>query len=411
MKILNKKKILVCFGTRPEAIKLAPVIKEFSKRSGFIMKIVVTSQHRHMLDQVLRLFEIVPDYDLNVMTPQQTLESLTSKILVSLSEVLGAEKPDCIVVQGDTTTTFAASLAAFYQRIPVVHVEAGLRTYQKFAPFPEEVNRQMTSCLSDWHFPPTPRAAKALLKENISNEKVFVVGNTVIDALLKVVEQTRIQDGTFRKQFDMIDCGKPMILVTGHRRENFGQGFMNICYAIQRVAKANPEVEIVYPVHLNPNVQTPVKKVLTGLSNVHLIPPQDYLTFVWLLDHSYLVLTDSGGVQEEAPSLGKPVLVMRETTERPEALEAGVACLVGTDIERIVQKVQRLLDKKSSYQEMAHAENPYGDGKSSWRIAEVLERVLGLQPQSHDMNLEMFEYSSHLNPIQGKGKLSAVSSG
>jgi len=409
--MLNKKKILVCFGTRPEAIKLAPVIKEISGREAFEVKVVVTSQHRKMLDQALELFEIVPDYDLNVMTPMQTLGSLTSTILLTMSDVLSTEKPDCIMVQGDTTTTFAVSLAAFYQRIPVIHVEAGLRTYQKFSPFPEEINRQMTSCLSDWHFPPTARSRKALLKENIPGERVFVVGNTVIDALLNIVPKTQSYDAVFRQQLNMIDFNKRMVLVTGHRRENFGHGFMNICYAIQRLAKANPEVEIVYPVHLNPNVQTPVKKLLTGLSNVHLIAPQDYLAFVWLLDRCYLVLTDSGGVQEEAPSLGKPVLVMRETTERPEAVEAGVACLVGTDTERIASKVQQLLDDKIVYREMARAQNPYGDGKSSWRIAEVLEKVLDPNGKSYDANFELFEFSSRTDKLLVKEKLSAVSGG
>jgi len=409
--LLNKKKILVCFGTRPEAIKLAPVVKELSRRPAFNVKVVVTSQHRQMLDQALELFEIVPEYDLNVMTPQQTLESLTSTILVSLSEVLSRERPDCIVVQGDTTTTFAVSLAAFYQRIPVVHVEAGLRTYQKFAPFPEEINRQMTSCLSDWHFPPTTRARKALLKENIPGERVFVVGNTVIDALLGVVQRARAFDLVFRQQLNIINFDKRMVLVTGHRRENFGQGFMNICYAIQNLAKANPDVEFVYPVHLNPNVQIPVKKLLMGLSNVHLIAPQDYLAFVWLLDRCSLVLTDSGGVQEEAPSLGKPVLVMRETTERPEAVESGVACLVGTDTDLIVNKVQHLLDDDDAYQKMARAQNPYGDGKSSWRIAEVLERVLDPNSRNYKTNLEMFELSSPMDTVLAKEKFSTVSSG
>jgi UDP-N-acetylglucosamine 2-epimerase (non-hydrolysing) len=329
-----------------------------------------------MLDQVLDLFDITPDYDLDLMTPGQTLEKLTAAVLVSMSEVLSKEEPDCIVVQGDTTTTFASSLAAYYRRISVVHVEAGLRTYKKFAPFPEEMNRQMTACLADWHFSPTERAREALLNEGIPSNRIFTVGNTVIDALLMVLEKTRTNNLTLCKQLNMINYDRQMILITGHRRENFGQGFLNICHAIRRLAEANPELEVVYPVHMNPNVQKPVNEILSRLSNVHLTPPQDYLAFVWLLARSHIVLTDSGGVQEEAPSLGKPVLVMRETTERPEAVEAGVARLVGTDTELIVQEVQRLLDDESAYKAMSRAQNPYGDGTSSRQIAEVLEKEL-----------------------------------
>ena len=376
------KKILICFGTRPEAIKLAPIVKEFQGRPGFIVRVCVTSQHREMLDQVLELFEIFPDYDLNVMTSGQSLESLTIKVLESMSSVLSKENPDCIVVQGDTTTTFASALSAFYKKIPVAHVEAGLRTYQKFSPFPEEINRQMTSCLTDWHFAPTGRARDALLGENFPEDRIFVVGNTVIDALLKVVEKARLSDVTFRKRFEQVDFDKRLLLVTGHRRENFGQGFINICSAIRNLAKANQDLEIVYPVHLNPHVQKPVKDLLSDLPNVHLIPPQDYLTFVWLMDRSYIVLTDSGGVQEEAPSLGKPVLVTRDTTERTEALDAGVARLVGTETEFIVYWVQRLLDDLNTYQAMSRPQNPYGDGKSSGQIAEVLEGVLSQSPDN-----------------------------
>ncbi|GJL57097.1 MAG: UDP-N-acetyl glucosamine 2-epimerase [Nitrospirales bacterium] len=331
-----------------------------------------------MLDQVLEIFEISPNHDLNLMTPGQTLEHLTGKVVERMSKVLLQEKPDCIVVQGDTTTTFAAALAAFYHKVGVVHVEAGLRTYQKFAPFPEEMNRQMTSRLTDWHFAPTVRAREALLKENFSAENIFVVGNTVIDALLMTVDKVRSLDDEFRQRFMFLDLHKRMLLITGHRRENFGQGFVNVCNAIRTIAKANPSLEIVYPVHLNPNVQKPVNAILSGLSNVHLIPPQDYLAFVWLLDRSHIVLTDSGGVQEEAPSLRKPVLVTRDTTERTEAVDAGVARLVGTDTDVIVHLVQRLLDDNLFYKEMSHGQNPYGDGTSSEKIAEILERSLSV---------------------------------
>lgn len=372
----TKKKILICFGTRPEAIKLAPVVKEFSKRPGYEVRVCVTSQHRQMLDQVLALFDITPDYDLDVMTPGQTLERLTAAIIVHMSEVLLQEQPDCVVVQGDTTTTFAASLVAFYHRISVAHVEAGLRTYQKFAPFPEEINRQMTSCLTDWHFAPTERARNALLQEHYPAERIFIVGNTVIDALLTVVKKARANDAVFRKRFNPINCDKQILLVTGHRRENFGPGFQNICQAIRRLARANPYLEIVYPVHLNPNVQQPVYELLSGMANVHLLAPLDYLSFVWFLDRSHIVLTDSGGVQEEAPSMGKPVLVMRETTERPEAVEAGVARLVGTNADVIVKEVLPLLYDESTYHRMSRAQNPYGDGTSSCQIAEILQKSL-----------------------------------
>jgi UDP-N-acetylglucosamine 2-epimerase len=369
-------KLLFCFGTRPEAIKLIPLVKECASRDVFDVKVCVTSQHREMLQQVLTLFEIVPDFDLDVMTPGQTLQQLTGRVIEAMTEVIAREQPDSIIVQGDTTTTFAVALAAFYQRIPVVHIEAGLRTGQKYAPFPEEMNRRMTSCLSDWHFAPTMGAQDALLAEGYPAERVFVVGNTVIDALLSVLPKVRARESTIHEQLPMIHLDRRMLLVTGHRRENFGQGFLSICQAIRSLAEANPQLEIVYPVHMNPNVQKPVLSLLSGLDNIHLISPQDYLAFVWLLDRCYLVLTDSGGVQEEAPSLGKPVLVMRETTERPEAVEAGVARLVGTDKVTIVQEVQRLLDHISVYQGMSRIQNPYGNGTSSFQIAEVLEKVL-----------------------------------
>lgn len=369
-------KVLICFGTRPEAIKLAPLVMELQSRSVFDVRICVTSQHREMLDQVVEIFQLSPHHDLNLMTPGQTLEHLTGKVVEKMSMILAQEKPDCIVVQGDTTTTFAAALAAFYQKVGVAHVEAGLRTYQKFSPFPEEMNRQMTSRLTDWHFAPTEQAREALLQEDFSAENIFVVGNTVIDALLMTVEKVMGPDEVFHKQFPFLDVRKRLLLVTGHRRENFGQGFVNVCQAIRTIAKRNPELEIVYPVHLNPNVQEPVTAILSGLSNVYLIPPQDYLTFVWLLNRSHIVLTDSGGVQEEAPSLGKPVLVMRDTTERTEAVDAGVARLVGTNSDLIIECTQRLLDCTEAYEEMSHRQNPYGDGTSSARIADVLEKVL-----------------------------------
>jgi UDP-N-acetylglucosamine 2-epimerase (non-hydrolysing) len=401
----SHKKILFCFGTRPEAIKLAPIINEFQGRGEFDVKVCVTSQHREMLDQVLAIFEISPDYDLNLMTPGQTLEHITGKIVEAISTVLAEEKPDCIVVQGDTTTTFATALSAFYKKIPVAHVEAGLRTYQKFAPFPEEMNRQMTSCLTDWHFAPTEKARQALLQGNYPSDKVFVVGNTVIDALFMVVDKVRSLDDMFRERFKTIDFNKRMILITGHRRENFGQGFVDVCNAIRIIAAANPELEMVYPVHLNPNVQEPVNQILSGISNVHLIPPQDYLTFVWLLDQSYIVLTDSGGVQEEAPSLGKPVLVTRDTTERTEAIDAGVAHLVGTNTDLIVHWVQVLLEEDLIYQKMSQPQSPYGDGKSSGQIADVLKRVLWQTPDNcagggghgnipHPENPESFQHTT-----------------
>ena len=371
-----KTKVLICFGTRPEAVKLAPLVKHLQSCPMFDVRICVTSQHREMLDQVLEHFEIFPDHDLNLMTPGQTLEQITGKVVERMSTVLSYEKPACLVVQGDTTTTFAASLAAFYQKVAVAHVEAGLRTYQKYAPFPEEMNRQMTSCLSDWHFAPTKQAYDALVKENFPADNIFVVGNTVIDALLMTVKKVRGLGGRFRKQFKFFDVNKRMLLITGHRRENFGQGFVNVCNAIRLIANANPNLEIIYPVHLNPNVQEPVNDLLSDLSNVYLMPPQDYLSFVWLLDRSYIVLTDSGGVQEEAPSLGKPVLVTRDTTERTEAVDAGVAKLVGTNTDLIVSCTQRLLDDKVVYDEMSRSQNPYGDGTSSAKIASVLERVL-----------------------------------
>ena len=374
--MVEKKRLLICFGTRPEAIKIAPVIIELLSRSRFDVLVCVTAQQRQLLDQVLDLFQIKPDYDLDLMTPNQNLDSLTARCLIKVGKVLDKLKPACLIVQGDTTTTFASSLAAFYRKIRVAHVEAGLRTYNRYAPFPEEMNRCLTKHLADFHFSPTERACQALIAENVPKESVFMVGNTVIDALLQVIEKAHRADDVIRSKLRNINLSNRIILVTGHRRENFGDGFLNICAALKRVAIANPNVEIVYPVHLNPNVQEPVKSILLDLTNIKLIEPLDYLSFIWLLDQSYFVLTDSGGIQEEAPSLGKPVLVMRETTERPEAVDAGIAKLVGTDQYLIEKSVQELLDDSSVYAAMNRANNPYGDGTSSKRIADILERVL-----------------------------------
>lgn len=365
-------KLLFSFGTRPEAIKLAPLIRELISRDGFEIKVMITAQHREMLDQVLELFELTPDYDLDLMRPDQSLASLTARILDPVTEVLQKEKPDALIVQGDTTTSFVTSLAAFYQQISVIHIEAGLRTAEKYSPFPEEINRRLTGVLADVHFAPTKRAVDSLLREHVPEDRIFEVGNTVIDALLFMVEKARAKGEEFSSTFEMIREGSRLLLVTGHRRESFGEGFLNICTALRRIAETNPDLTIVYPVHLNPNVQKPVYEILSDLPNVHLIAPQDYLAFTWLLDRSYLVLTDSGGIQEEAPSLGKPVLVMRETTERPEGIDAGVAKLVGTDVNRIVERVQLLLEDRETYERMSRAQNPYGDGTTSKQIADIL---------------------------------------
>ena len=371
-----KPKILISFGTRPEAIKLAPVAKELQRRDVFETIICVTAQHRQMLDQVLELFQIDPDYDLNLMSPDQTLENLTGVIVTEVSKVLSNEKPDCVIVQGDTTTTFATALAAFYQRIPVAHVEAGLRTYNMYSPFPEEINRRMTSALTKWHFAPTDRSGKALLQENYDSTDVYMVGNTVIDSLLMVAEKINREKFDILKHLSISASDDSVILVTGHRRENFGEGFLNICRALAEISDIYPHSTIIYPVHLNPHVQQPVFDTLSNKENIFLIDPQNYYNFVSLLNKCKIVLTDSGGVQEEAPSLGKPVLVMRDTTERPEAVEGGVAKLVGTDRKRIVEEVVRLMDDTEAYNQMAHAQNPFGDGNSSGRIADILQKQL-----------------------------------
>lgn len=368
------KKILIVFGTRPEAIKMAPLVKEFQKYPAlFETKVCVSAQHRQMLDQVLRLFEIVPDFDLDIMKPNQDLYDITANVLLGLKNVLDAFQPDVLFVHGDTTTTFTASLAAYYQKIEVAHVEAGLRTHNLYSPWPEEANRQLTTVLAKYHFAPTQASQENLLKENIDPKNIVVTGNTVIDALLLTVE--KIKSTPKLKQKLMEQIGLPFevensrfVLVTGHRRENFGQGFINICEALKAIALQNPSINIVYPVHLNPNVLEPVTQILSGISNIYLIAPQEYEAFVFLMSHAHIILTDSGGVQEEAPSLGKPVLVMRETTERPEALQAGTVKLVGTDTAKIVREMQSLLDSDLAYNAMSKAHNPYGNGGSCEKI-------------------------------------------
>lgn len=372
-----KKKILLVFGTRPEAIKMAPLVKVLQADTGFDAKVCVTAQHRQMLDQVLQLFEIVPDYDLDLMTPGQDLTDITGRVLLGLRQVLQDFKPDVVLVHGDTTTTLAASLAAYYQRIDIGHVEAGLRTGNLYSPWPEEANRKLTGSLARWHFAPTETSRANLRAEGVLESHISVTGNTVIDALF-MARDLAASDGelerTLLAEFPFLQGDAAMILVTGHRRENFGEGFQRICSALARIAAAHPSVQIVYPVHLNPNVQEPVQRLLSGIANVHLIPPQDYLPFVYMMNRATLVLTDSGGVQEEAPSLGKPVLVMRDTTERPEAVSAGTVRLVGTDTEQIVAGVHELLSDRAAYDAMAYAHNPYGDGQACLRIAEILKQ-------------------------------------
>lgn len=372
-------KVLTVFGTRPEAIKMAPLVKRLEESPGFESRVCVTAQHRQMLDQVLELFQIKPDHDLNLMKPGQDLYSITSDILQSIRLVYEQERPDIVLVHGDTTTTFAATLAAFYQRIPVGHVEAGLRTGDLYAPWPEEANRKLTGALARVHFAPTAASRDNLLRENIAAQDIVVTGNTVIDALLVVkakLETSAALAADMAARFPFLRDGARMMLITGHRRENFGGGFERICDAIAQIARRYPDMDLVYPVHLNPNVQEPVNRLLRDILNVHLIEPQDYLPFVYLMARSTLILTDSGGVQEEAPALGKPVLVMRDTTERPEAVDAGTVCLVGTDIDRIVGSVSRLLDDEVEYQRMSFAHNPYGDGHACERIVQALPSCL-----------------------------------
>lgn len=372
-----KQKVLLVFGTRPEAIKMAPLVKVLQADEAFEAKVCVTAQHRQMLDQVLALFDIQPEFDLNLMKPNQDLTDITCGVLQGLKTVFAQWKPDVVLVHGDTSTTLAASLAAFYQRVSVGHVEAGLRTGNLYSPWPEEANRTVTGCLARWHFAPTEMSKANLLKENINQEHVFVTGNTVIDALLHVrnkIVQDRSLQAAFKKQFSFLSDEKKLVLVTGHRRENFGGGFERICEALAQLARQFTNIEIVYPVHLNPNVQEPVNRLLAGIENVHLIEPLDYLPFVYLMNQSSIILTDSGGIQEEAPSLGKPVLVLRDTTERPEAVAAGTVRLTGTDINKIVTEASLLLTDEQAYQAMAFAHNPYGDGLACSRIIEILKK-------------------------------------
>lgn len=367
------KKILIVFGTRPEAIKMAPLVKQFQKSGeSFDVKVCVTAQHREMLDQVLNFFEIVPDYDLNLMKPGQNLFSLTAEVLVSMKSILEDFKPDYVFVHGDTTTSTSVALASFYGGIKICHVEAGLRTYNKLSPFPEEMNRQITGRLADIHFAPTEKAKQNLLLEGVDPETIFVTGNTVIDALLFAKDKVEnLKDDQIEFLKEIVDTTKNLVLVTGHRRENFGDGFINICQGLKQLALME-NVQIIYPVHLNPNVQKPVNDILGGLENVKLISPLNYPAFVWLMKQSKVIVTDSGGVQEEAPSLGKPVLVMRNTTERPEAVEAGTVILVGTSTSEIVKQVNLLLTDSNVYKKMSQAHNPYGNGKSCEEIIKFL---------------------------------------
>jgi UDP-N-acetylglucosamine 2-epimerase (non-hydrolysing) len=378
-------KVLLVFGTRPEAIKMAPLVKAFEKENDIESKVCVTAQHREMLDQVLDMFEIVPDYDLNLMKPGQDLYDITANVLLGMKDVLSDFTPDVVLVHGDTTTTSVTSLAGFYQKIKVGHVEAGLRTGDIYSPWPEEANRQITGVLASYHFAPTITSRDNLLRENKNEADILVTGNTVIDALfltLNKIENNLELKNTIIKFINVqykIDDSKRMILVTGHRRENFGQGFINICEALKTLAINNPDIDIVYPVHLNPNVQKPVKELLSDVSNVHLIEPLQYETFLYLMSKSYFIITDSGGVQEEAPSLGRPVLVMRDTTERPEALEAGTVKLVGTNADMIIKEAQKLLDNKIEYEKMSKAHNPYGDGKACKKIVEFIKGINNVQ--------------------------------
>lgn len=382
-----RKRVMLVFGTRPEAIKMAPLVKCLQQRdSEFEPIICVTGQHREMLDQVLRIFDIKPDYDLNIMKAGQDLYDITSRVLLGMRDILAQVKPDIVLVHGDTTTSTASALAAFYQQIPVGHVEAGLRTHNIYSPWPEEMNRQITGRISTLDFAPTPLSRQNLLDEGVTNEHIYVTGNTVIDALHMVVNKIKGDDqlasmltqSLGRQGYDVhrLKHGRRLVLITGHRRENFGDGFLNICNAIKHLSEKYPEVDFVYPMHLNPNVRKPIHKIfgenLNNLGNLFFIEPLEYLDFVFLMEKSYIVLTDSGGIQEEAPGLGKPVLVMRDTTERPEALDAGTVKLVGTDYNKIVDNVSLLLGDEKEYDIMSHANNPYGDGKASPRIAEAL---------------------------------------
>ena len=381
------KKIMLVFGTRPEAIKMAPLVKEFQKRPDEFQTIVcVTGQHREMLDQVLHIFEITPDYDLNIMKQGQDLYDVTARVLVGMRDVLKEARPDVVLVHGDTTTSTAAALAAFYQQIPVGHVEAGLRTHNIYSPWPEEMNRQLTGRIATYHFAPTPLSRQNLLTESVQEGYITVTGNTVIDALYMVVEKIKrdkvldaeLENILKQSGYDVnrLSGGKKLVLITGHRRENFGDGFISMCRAIKALTEKYPEVDFVYPMHLNPNVRKPIHEVfgedLSDLGNMFFIEPLEYLSFVYLMEKSTIVLTDSGGIQEEAPGLGKPVLVMRDTTERPEALEAGTVKLVGTDYGKIVKEVSALVENREYYDKMSKAVNPYGDGRACCRILNQL---------------------------------------
>jgi UDP-N-acetylglucosamine 2-epimerase (non-hydrolysing) len=379
------KKVLIVFGTRPEAIKMAPLVKAFKSEVLLQTRICITAQHREMLDQVLETFNIKPDYDLNLMKANQDLYDITSRVLMGMREVLNDYAPDIVLVHGDTTTTFATALSAFYQKIKVGHVEAGLRTGNIYNPWPEEANRKLASQITTFHFAPTLTSKDNLLKENVDSEKIIVTGNTVIDALFHILEKittTPLIEHEITNEIKLSGFAnfpinqRRMILVTGHRRENFGEGFINICNALKEIAILNPDIDIVYPVHLNPNIQAPVNKILSNIKNVYLIAPLRYESFVYLMNKSYFIITDSGGIQEEAPSLGKPVLVMRETSERPEAVDAGTVTLVGTDPKKIIQHAQLLLDNTAVYQRMAEAHNPYGDGKACNRIVSHIKNEL-----------------------------------
>lgn len=374
---MNNIKVLSVFGTRPEAIKMAPVVEQLKHDCRFESKVCVTGQHRQMLDQVLELFDIQPEFDLNIMKAGQDLTDVTSSILLGLRSVLQEFKPDYVLVHGDTATTLATTLAAYFQQVKVGHVEAGLRTNNIYSPWPEEGNRKVTGCLANLHFAPTSTSQNNLLKENVPADTIVVTGNTVIDALFMVRDKLNSDltlRASFENQFEFLNDQRRMVLITGHRRESFGGGFERICEAISELSDKFSDVDFVYPVHLNPNVREPVNRFLSGRSNIVLIEPQDYLPFVYLMNRAHVILTDSGGIQEEAPSLGKPVLVMRETTERPEAVEAGTVKLVGTDVAKIVDEVSILLTDKSAYQKMSVAHNPYGDGLASRRILDAIAK-------------------------------------
>jgi len=383
----NMKKVMLVFGTRPEAIKMAPLVKEFQKQPKRVETVVcVTGQHREMLDQVLKIFDIKPDYDLNIMKQGQDLYDVTARVLTGMRDVLKEVKPDVVLVHGDTTTSTAAALAAFYQQIPVGHVEAGLRTHNIYSPWPEEMNRLLTGRLATYHFSPTPLSRNNLIKESVDDRNIIITGNTVIDALYWVVDKIKnnkeldneLEDILSKAGYDInrLNNGKKLVLITGHRRENFGDGFINMCTAIKDLTVKYPDLDFVYPMHLNPNVRKPIHEVfgenLSGLKNMFFIEPLEYLSFVYLMEKSSIVLTDSGGIQEEAPGLGKPVLVMRDTTERPEALDAGTVKLVGTDYNKIVNEVSSLIDDKAAYEKMSKAVNPYGDGLACGRIVNAL---------------------------------------